>query len=60
MRLKKKKKAKENFIGLRTSEKEHNNIKMKANLYTDGNVSEWLVYAGLNYKPKKEEMEGLN
>lgn len=57
MRIKKKKTIKCNFIGLRVSDKELNDLKLKANLYTEGNLSEWLLYSGLNYSPKKEELE---
>lgn len=58
MRLKKKKKTKHHFIGLRASDEEHNEIKIKANLYTDGNISEWMLYAARNYQPKRDELEG--
>jgi hypothetical protein len=26
-------------------------------LYTEGNLGEWLIYAGLNYVPSKDELE---
>jgi len=57
MRIKKKNTTKDKFLGLRISEKEQNAIKIKANLYTEGNVSEWILYASTNYRPKKEELE---
>ena len=28
-----------------------------ANQYTNGNVTAWLLYCALNYKPKKKELE---
>ena len=57
MRLKKKKNTKGKFIGFRVNESEYNRIKIKAGLYTEGNISEWVLYAALRYKPVKEEME---
>lgn len=57
MRIKKKKTTKCNFIGFRVSDKELNDLKLKSNLYTEGNLSEWLLYSGLNYSPKKDELE---
>lgn len=56
MRLKKEKKTKFKRIEVRASEQEKNDIQLKANLYTDGNISEWIIYASMNYKPKKSEL----
>ena len=56
-RLKKKKNQKQNFIGLRASDEEKNKMQIKANLYTDGNLSEWIIYSGINYSPKRDELE---
>jgi len=57
MRIKKKKKTKSEWIACRVSKEEQNDIKIKANLYTEGNVSEWLIHAARNYAPKREELE---
>lgn len=58
MRLKGiKKENKTSSIGLRTSEEVKNMLQTKANLYTDGNLSEWIIYAALNYVPSKKELE---
>lgn len=56
MRLKKKKKTKLLKKDFRLSEEELNELQLKANLYTEGNLSEWIVYAGINYVPKKSEL----
>lgn len=57
MRLKKNKIYKGKVIAFRVTEKEFNLIKIRANLYTDGNVSEWITQAGLKFKPKKSDIE---
>ena len=41
----------------RASDAQHKEIQTKANLYTDGNLSEWMLHASLNYMPNKEELE---
>ena len=57
MRLKKNKIYKGKVIAFRVTEKEFNLIKIRANLYTDGNVSEWITQAGLKFKPKRADIE---
>ncbi len=57
MRLKKKKHNKNNFIAARLNEKEFKRIKLKANLYTEGNLSEWLIHAALNHRPRTDDLE---
>ncbi len=57
MRLKKKKEYKAYVIQLRLTEKDKNRLKQKANIYTEGNVSELLLYAGLNFIADKNELE---
>ena len=57
MRIKKRKHSKEEMIGARVNKEEFNKIKLNANLYTEGNLSEWIVYAALNCKPNKTDLE---
>ena len=56
MRLKKQKDNKNETIGARVNNEQLNKIKLNANIYTDGNLSEWLVYAALNCKPQKKDL----
>jgi len=55
MRLKKDLKNK--HLQARVSAMEINKIKIRANLYTNGNVSEWMVFAAMNYKPGKRSLK---
>lgn len=57
MRLKKDKKNKTSKISFRCTEDAENKLQTKANLYTEGNISEYLVYAGLNFIPDKNDFE---
>lgn len=57
MRLKKNKNNKTERIALRLTEQENNKVKQKANIYTNGNVSEYMLYASLNFVPSKEDFE---
>ena len=57
MRLRKRFHAREKSITIRVTEKEYNQIKIKAGLYTDGNLSEWIACAALSYRPPKAMME---
>lgn len=57
MRLKKSKKNKTSRLAFRCTEDEENKMQQKANLYTEGNVSEWIIYASLNFVPGKEDFE---
>jgi len=57
MRLKKRKNNKLKTITFRVTEKEYNKIKLKAGLYTDRNISEWVGSAALNYRPDKSDIE---
>lgn len=56
-RLRKDKNYKTNYIGARCTEEHANEIKLKANLYTDGNLSEYVLYAALNFKVEFEDLE---
>lgn len=57
MRLKKNKGIKNKTISIRVSEKEFNKLKIKASLYTESNISEWLIFAGLEHRPTRSDLE---
>lgn len=57
MRLKKSTKNKNCNIVLRCSESDKNAIQRKANIYCDGNLSEFILYAALNFVPDKSDLE---
>ena len=57
MRLKKGKNNKVCRTTFRSTEMEMNKIQQKANIYTDGNLSEYILFASLNFVPSKEDFE---
>lgn len=58
MKLKKdKKEVLEGRISARCRMEDENRVKAKALLYTDGNLSEWVLYASLNFVPNKSDFE---
>ena len=57
MRLKKQKNNKTSRITFRCVQEEENAIMRKALLYTEGNLSEYILYAALNFVPSKEDFE---
>ena len=57
MRLKKNKTNKSSRLTFRSTEFEANKIQQKANIYTDGNLSEYILFAALNFVPGKEDFE---
>ena len=57
MRLKKQNDQKTSSITFRCRTEQENKIKQKANIYTDGNVSEYILYASLNFIPSKDDLE---
>jgi len=57
MRLKKRKENRKYFAAARVTEAEYNKIKLRAGLYCEGNISDWVVSAALNYEPRKEHMK---
>ena len=57
MRLKKNKNNKTHRTTFRSTEEEFNKLQQKANIYTDGNVSEYILFAALNFVPSKEDFE---
>lgn len=56
-RLKRKKNYKTEYIGVRMNKEQRNEIQLKANLYTDGNLSEFVLYSALNFEPNYEDLE---
>lgn len=57
MKLKKGKCNKTCRVILRCNQSERYVIEQKANIYCDGNISEYLRYAALNFIPGKEDFE---
>lgn len=57
MRLKKSDTNKTSRVTFRCKESEENKLQQKANIYTDGNISEYILYAALNFVPSKEDFE---
>ena len=57
MRLKKQSKNKSENIAFRCSKDHYNLIKRKANIYTEGNISEWVLFAAMNCLPDKNDFE---
>ncbi len=43
-------------IGMRLQQADKNELQLKANLYCKGNLTAWLVYCGLNYRPTAKEL----
>lgn len=56
MKIKKSKKEKPALINIKISKEDLVRLKIKANLYTDGNLSHWLRYAGMNHLPSKKDL----
>jgi len=57
MRLKKNKTNKTSRVTFRCVEAEENKLQQKANIYTDGNLSEYILFAALNFVPSKDDFE---
>ncbi len=57
MRLKRPVESKNERIDLRLTKAQKNKIKQKAELYCEGNVAEYVLYASLNFVPGKEDFE---
>lgn len=50
------KKKKPKMINIRVSEDELKAIHEQAEKYTSGNITAWIKYTALNYRPKKSEL----
>lgn len=57
MRLKKLKKTKNKLIQYRCTDDDYNAVLRKAQLYTEGNIAEWALYAAINFVPSKDDLE---
>lgn len=56
-RLKSDKIYKTEFIGIRCTEEQLNEIKIKAHIYSGGNMSEYVLYAASNFEVNYEDLE---
>jgi uncharacterized protein (DUF1778 family) len=57
VRLKQDKEYKTEFIGFRLTKEHRNEIQLKANIYAEGNISEFVLYAARNFLPQYEDLE---
>jgi len=57
MRLKRTTKYRTKKVESRVTEEEKNYIRTKALLYCEGNESEFIRYAALNFVPEKQDIE---
>jgi len=57
MRLKKNKNNKTERLVSRCTDEDKNKAQQKANIYTDGNLSEYILFAALNFVPNKDDFE---
>lgn len=57
MKLKSTKENKDDLVRARCTKKVKNALQRKANIYTDGDLSAYLLFAGLNFVPGKEDFE---
>ena len=56
-RLKTTRVYKSKMIAFRCTEEEFNEIKIKANIYCEGNISEYILYTSVNYEVNYEDLE---
>lgn len=56
-RIKRNKNYKTKFIGVRCTDEEYNKVKIRANLYTEGNLSEYVLYSSINFKVESSDLE---
>lgn len=57
MRLKKQIKNKVEKVETRCTKDEKMSIRRKSQLYCEGNISEWVLYAALNFVPDQTDFE---
>ena len=57
MRIKKRAGKKSEFIGLRLSLEDLNKIRQRALLYCEGNISEFMLYAAINYTISRKDLD---
>jgi len=56
-RLKQEKNYKIKTVAFRCTEEDFNELKIKANIYSEGNVSEYVLYAAINFEVNYEDLE---
>lgn len=56
-RLKRDKVYKVKMVAFRCTDEEFNELKIKANIYSEGNVSEYVLYAAINFEVNYEDLE---
>jgi len=57
MKLKKSSNYKVKFIGIRLTQEEYNNLKMRALHLCEGNISQYALYCINNFMPNKDDLE---
>lgn len=57
MRIKRRNGKKTEFIGMRLSLEDLNRIRQRALLYCEGNISEFMLYAALNYHISRKDLD---
>jgi len=57
MRFKERKKYSTDHIRIRCTEEDKRLIQLKANLYTEGNLSEYMLHAALKYKAVRSDFK---
>lgn len=57
MKLKKRKENRIKTIAFRVTEREYNKIRLKAGIYSEGKISDWVASSALNYRPTKGELD---
>jgi hypothetical protein len=57
MKIKKNKDNKTMVKSFRVNQFELNRMQLKANIYCEGNLSQWIIYSSLNYKPKGKDID---
>lgn len=50
------KEVRERMVPVRFTDEEHEKASSFAKKFTNGNLSEWIRYATLNFEPKKRDM----
>ena len=56
-KIKNKKESEKTNVNFRVTKDELDKIKKLAKKYAGGNLTAWLKYTAINYKPKKSEIE---
>jgi len=56
-RLKNNKTYRTSYVGIRCTEVEKNRLQLKANIYSEGNLSAYMLYAALNYSVKRSDLQ---